>query len=66
MGSLFFLISVMPIIILDIWAVLDISKISYKKRREKWLWTNIVLIFPLFGVFVYIIYGRRNLYRGED
>ncbi|MDF3076746.1 MAG: Phospholipase D-nuclease N-terminal [Sphingobacteriaceae bacterium] len=61
MLKLIVLIAAMPIICLDIWAVLDISKVSYKKRREKWLWTNIVLLFPLFGVFVYVFYGRAVL-----
>jgi len=54
----------MPIIVLDIWAVLEISRVSYKKRREKWLWTNVVLLFPLFGVFIYLFYGRRRLITG--
>ncbi|HXI00996.1 MAG TPA: PLD nuclease N-terminal domain-containing protein [Sphingobacteriaceae bacterium] len=55
----------MPIIILDLWAVLDIAKASYKQRRNKWLWTNVVLLFPLFGVFVYIFYGRKKLHDTE-
>ena len=55
------LICAMPIIILDIWVVIDIAKMSYRKRREKWLWTNVVLLFPLFGVFFYLFYGRRKL-----
>lgn len=61
MGTFIFLIAAIPIIILDLWAVLDISKKSYKKRQEKWLWTNVVLLFPLFGVFIYIGYGRKTL-----
>ncbi|MGV3704358.1 MAG: PLDc N-terminal domain-containing protein [Arcticibacter sp.] len=64
MASFIFLVCVMPIIVLDIWAVLDISRVSYKKRREKWLWTNVVLVFPLFGVFFYLFYGRRKLIDG--
>lgn len=61
MITLILLACAIPIIVLDIWAVLDIAKVSYKKRQEKWLWTNVVLLFPLFGVFIYLLYGRRKL-----
>ncbi|SKB46957.1 PLDc N-terminal domain-containing protein [Daejeonella lutea] len=56
---LIFFILAIPIIILDIWAVYDISKHPYKLRDKKWAWTNVVLLFPLFGVFVYIFYGKN-------
>lgn len=59
--GLLFLILLIPVIILDLWAVIDISKVSYKNRDQKWLWTNVVILFPLIGVFVYLFYGRKKL-----
>ena len=61
MGYVLLLIFFIPIIIADMWAVWDIASFSYKLRRDKWLWTNVVLFFPLFGVFVYILWGKRRL-----
>ncbi len=59
--SIIFFIAAIPVILLDIWAVRDIAKYSYKQRDKKWAWTNVVLLFPFFGVFVYICYGRKLL-----
>ena len=51
----------MVIVVLDIRAVIDISKYSYKKRDKKWAWTNAVLLFPFFGVFFYYLIGKKML-----
>jgi hypothetical protein len=59
--GIFILIALIPIVILDLWAIIDISRNSYKKLRKKWLWTNIVMLFPVFGVLAYIFIGRRIL-----
>lgn len=58
---LIFFIALIPVIILDLWAIIDISSASSKNRDQKWLWTNVVILFPLFGVFVYLFYGRKRL-----
>ena len=54
-----------PVIIMDIWAVHDIAKYSYKQRDKKWAWTNAILFFPLLGVFAYIFYGKK-LFQDES
>jgi ABC-type tungstate transport system substrate-binding protein len=45
----------------SIWAILDISKFPLKKRMKKLVWTNIVVIFPIGGLIVYYLIGRKNL-----
>jgi len=48
---------------LSAWAVMDIAKraADAKKRQHKTAWTNIVVIFPFFGLLAYGVYGRRTL-----
>jgi len=46
---------------LSIWAVIDISKYPHQKRMRKLVWTNVVVIFPFFGLLFYYVMGRKNL-----
>ncbi|WP_207429004.1 PLDc N-terminal domain-containing protein [Pedobacter sp. SYSU D00535] len=59
--EIYFYVLAIIVVSIDLWAVIDISKSSYKQRKDKWLWTNIVLLLPLFGVFVYLAVGRKLL-----
>ncbi|RZL19114.1 MAG: hypothetical protein EOO89_04300 [Pedobacter sp.] len=54
------------IVLADIWAILDISKFSYKQRNNKWIWTNIVLFLPAIGLFAYIFNGRHILRKQQQ
>jgi len=53
------------IVVLDIWAITDIAKYPYKKRSQKWAWTNVILLFPFGGVFFYFVIGRKLLSKEE-
>lgn len=54
-GSLLGLI----ILILDIWAIIDILK-SGKDTTSKILWILAVVIFPVVGLIVYVLLGRGD------
>ncbi len=43
------------------WAVNDISNrlMDRKKRQQKILWTNLVVLFPFGGMLVYLFFGRK-------
>ena len=56
------LILMIPCVIIALWATIDISKASYHRKDQKWLWTNIVILFPLIGPFIYLYYGRKKLF----
>ncbi|RXF67750.1 PLDc N-terminal domain-containing protein [Arcticibacter tournemirensis] len=49
------------ICLFDILIVLQISRYPYSKRKEKVLWTNVVLLLPFFGIFLYYLVGRDRL-----
>lgn len=46
------------ILILDIWAIVDIVK-SAKTAGKKILWIVLVLILPLVGMIAYFAIGRK-------
>ncbi len=48
-------------IFLSIKAVIEISKVSYKMRMKKVIWTNLVVIFPFLGLIAYYVYGKQSL-----
>ncbi|WP_426329680.1 PLDc N-terminal domain-containing protein [Pedobacter sp. R-06] len=54
-------IVVMLIMLVNIYVILDISKFPYSKRRQKWMWTNVVLFLPLFGSLIYFLIGKKIL-----
>gem|GEM_PF-2196421 len=54
-------IVVMLIMLVNIYVILDISKFPYNKRRQKWMWTNVVLFLPLFGSLIYFLIGKKIL-----
>ena len=56
------LILMIPCVIVALWATIDISKASYHRKDQKWLWTNLVILFPLIGPFIYLYYGRKKLF----
>ncbi|NII82903.1 PLDc N-terminal domain-containing protein [Pedobacter sp. SG918] len=54
-------IVVMLIMLVNIYVILEISKFPYSKRRQKWMWTNVVLFLPLFGSLIYFLIGKKIL-----
>lgn len=49
------------VVMLDIWAIRDIDKFPLDKGRRKWIWTNVVMLMPLLGGFLYWSLGRKDL-----
>lgn len=47
------------LLVLDIWAVVDIVK-SGKTGGNKVLWVILVLLLPLVGLIAYFIVGRKK------
>lgn len=56
----------MLVVICNILAVLNISKFSFRQRRAKWFWTNVVLVLPLIGLLFYVFIGKNSLANGEE
>lgn len=46
------------VLVLDIWAILDIIK-SGKAGAQKALWIVLVLLLPLIGLILYFLLGRK-------
>lgn len=46
------------ILVLDIWAILDVLK-SAKSGGQKVLWIVVILILPLVGLIAYFLAGRK-------
>ena len=42
-------------------AIIEISKFPYKRGNRKLIWTNLVIMFPVFGLLLYYMYGKQNL-----
>lgn len=62
MGAIIFLYAVVLIwICISAWTVIQISKYPYKAKTKKLIWTNIVVLFPFFGLIVYHLIGKKNL-----
>jgi len=51
------------IVILNLFVVIKISKYPYQKRKEKAFWTNIILIFPFFGILLFYAFGKKAFER---
>lgn len=49
------------VVMLDIWAIRDIGNFPLDKGRKKWIWTNVVMLMPLLGGFLYWSLGRKDL-----
>ncbi len=47
------------LLILDIWAIIDIVK-SGRPAGQKALWIILVLLLPLIGLIVYFVVGRKK------
>lgn len=46
------------VLVLDIWAILEIFK-SSKPGGQKILWTVLVLLLPVIGLIAYFVVGRK-------
>jgi len=47
-----------------IFTVINISKYPNKVRTKKLVWTNIVVLFPFFGLIIFHMIGKKNLASG--
>jgi len=47
-------------------AVRDISKLPYKERKKKIVWTNVVVLFPFLGLIVYYFIGRKSFHSDRN
>lgn len=47
-------------IALYIFGIVDIVKGSFRGDSEKIIWLIVVLIFPILGVLIYLLFGRSH------
>lgn len=55
-----FIVSLLFALILFVWAIVDVSRRTFKDGREMAVWLLIVLFIPFFGAVFYLIQGRKN------
>jgi membrane associated rhomboid family serine protease len=48
------------VLMLLLWAFIDIVKRTFKDNTEKALWILIILFIPFVGSVFYLIFGRKN------
>ncbi len=61
LGIIIFSTLAMLVVIIDIWAILDIAKFPLDRGRKKWIWTNIVMLLPIAGGLIYFYVGKKDL-----
>lgn len=54
------LVLVLIAIALYIFGIIDIVKGTFRGDSEKAIWLIIVLIFPILGVLIYLLFGRQR------
>jgi hypothetical protein len=63
MGTLEILILTLfvPLLILKIYCIIDITRSKFNEPVNKLLWTIIVIFVPLIGEILYLIFGFQNV-----
>jgi hypothetical protein len=59
MGKILIIAFITLALILWIWAILDITKSSFKQDRMKYIWLAFVILFPILGSIIYFQFRRK-------
>lgn len=43
-----------------LFCLMDVLKATFKDPVQKFVWIAIILLFPIFGSFIYLYMGRKN------
>lgn len=56
------LILVLAVIALILWvyAIVDVLKGTFQGSATKLLWLIVIIIFPILGALLYLLFGRKN------
>ncbi|NTS41037.1 PLDc N-terminal domain-containing protein [Flavisolibacter sp. BT320] len=60
LGWIGWVLLLLPVSILWILSLADISKHSFRTPGEKSYWLWLLIIVPLMGAILYFMYGRKN------
>jgi hypothetical protein len=58
--EIFILTLFLPLLILKIYCLIDITRSKFSDPVNKLLWTIIVIFVPLIGEILYLIFGRNQ------
>ena len=58
--EIFILTLFLPLLILKIYCLIDITRSKFSDPVNKLLWTIIVIFVPLIGEILYLIFGRSQ------
>lgn len=58
--EIFILTLIVPLLILKIYCLIDITRSKFNEPVNKLLWTIIVIFVPLIGELLYLIVGRSQ------
>ncbi len=59
-SEIFILTLFIPLLILKIYCIIDITRSKFSEPVNKLLWTIIVIFVPLIGEILYLIFGRSQ------
>jgi hypothetical protein len=59
-SEIFILTLFVPLLILKIYCIIDITRSKFSEPVNKLLWTIIVIFVPLIGEILYLIFGRSQ------
>ncbi len=64
MPILFFAFVLLTIVLWG-WAIIDVTKSSFKSWYQSLLWLTVILLCPIFGSIVYFQLKRKLMFRGS-
>jgi len=57
-----FIFLIIIILILNLWAVVDVLSLHRESDLEKkFLWITVIIFFPLVGLILYVLFGTRKI-----
>lgn len=60
LGGIEIIVMLLLPLILWIVALVDVLNSKFKESNDKLIWVLVILLFPIFGAFLYFIIGRKQ------
>jgi hypothetical protein len=60
LGGIEIIVMLLLPLILWVVALVDVLNSKFKESNDKLIWVLVILLFPIFGAFLYFIIGRKQ------
>jgi hypothetical protein len=60
LGGIEIIVMLLLPLILWVVALVDVLNSNFKESNDKLIWVLVILLFPIFGAFLYFIIGRKQ------